>query len=74
MAVIVALTSVVYPELATLGFLLFLSFFDIGAPIIVRSSLIQASNKGLMLLEKTQADQNISELASRGLQLLRTNP
>jgi hypothetical protein len=73
LAVIAALTSVIYPELAILGFLGFLSFFDIGAPIIVRSSIIQASNRGLMLLEKTRDSQNISELASRGLQLLRTN-
>jgi|TARA_Y100000385_G_scaffold112489_1_gene116656 hypothetical protein len=38
LAVIAALTSVIYPELAILGFLGFLSFFDIVAPIIVWSS------------------------------------
>jgi len=74
LAVIAALTSVIYPEPAIIGILGFLSFFDIGARIIVRSSLIQASKRGLMLLEETRDSLNISELARSGLQLLRTYP
>ena len=49
---IAALTSVEKPELAMVGILGFLSFFGLGAGIIVSSALIHAADKGLRLLEE----------------------
>ena len=63
-AVIAALTSVEKPELAMVGILGFLSFFGLGAGIIVSSALIHAADKGLRLLEEIRDKLDVSETPS----------
>ena len=63
-AVIAALTSVEKPELALLGVLGFLSFFGIGAGIIISSALIHAADRGLRLLEEIRDRLDVSDKPS----------
>ena len=63
-AVISALISAENPNYAFLGFLGFLSFFGIGAGIIVSSALIHAADKGLRLLEEIRDRLDVSETPS----------